>query len=319
MTQTIALPARSTPPRVYGAVAVGLVVMSFAAIFIRFAQNEGIPSLVIAMGRLVLASLVLTPIVLVRHRPALRLLRRRDLVMAAASGALLATHFATWILSLEYTSVLVSVVLVATSSLWAALLERVFLHINLRPVVLTGLALVVVGGVLIGLGGSAGTSIGSNPLLGGALALTGALAMALYLIIGRTLCLRIGLMPYIWLVYGCAAATLILVVIATATPVSGYPVEGYLWVGLLGLAPQLIGHTSLNYALQYMSATYVSIATQMEPVGSAIAAFVIFGERPAILQIIGSAVILAGVVLASLRPSERPSQAMDTATTGYND
>ena len=311
LPQAAALPRRATPPRVYGAVAVGLLAMSFASIFIRFAQNEGVPSLVIAMGRLTLAALLLTPVVLARHRGVLRLLRRGDLLLAAASGALLATHFATWILSLEYTSVLVSVVLVTTSSLWAALLEFFFLRVNLRPVVIAGLLLAIAGGVIIGLGGAGETAPGSHPVLGGALALTGALAMALYLVIGRTLCLRIGLLPYIWLVYGCAAMTLIAVVVLTATPVTGYTPQGYLWVALLGLAPQLIGHTSLNYALQYMSATYVSIATQMEPIGSALAAFLIFRERPAALQIVGSLVILAGVIVASLRKGAEGLRAED--------
>ena len=313
-SQAAGLPRRAVPGRVYGAVAVGLLAMSFASIFIRFAQNEGVPSLVIAMGRLTLAALVLTPVVLARHRDALRLLRRGDILLAAASGALLATHFATWILSLEYTSVLVSVVLVTTSSLWAALLEFFFLRVSLRPVVITGLLLAIAGGVIIGLGGAGESAPGSYPVLGAALALAGALAMSLYLIIGRTLCLRVGLLPYIWLVYDCAAITLIVVVLLTATPVAGYSPQGYLWVALLGLAPQLIGHTSLNYALQYMSATYVSIATQMEPIGSAIAAFLIFREKPAPLQIVGSIVILAGVIVASLRQPEQAVRAVDEGT-----
>ena len=313
-SQAAGLPRRAVPGRVYGAVAVGLLAMSFASIFIRFAQNEGVPSLVIAMGRLTLAALVLTPVVLARHRDALRLLRRGDILLAAASGALLATHFATWILSLEYTSVLVSVVLVTTSSLWAALLEFFFLRVSLRPVVITGLLLAIAGGVIIGLGGAGESAPGSYPVLGAALALAGALAMSLYLIIGRTLCLRVGLLPYIWLVYDCAAITLIVVVLLTATPVAGYSPQGYLWVALLGLAPQLIGHTSLNYALQYMSATYVSIATQMEPIGSAIVAFLIFREKPAPLQIVGSIVILAGVIVASLRQPEQAVRAADEGT-----
>jgi drug/metabolite transporter (DMT)-like permease len=310
-SQAAALPTRSTPPRVYGAMAVGLLVMSFASIFIRFAQNEGVPSLVIAMGRLLLASLVLTPIILTRHKAALKLLGRRDILLAAASGALLATHFATWIASLEYTSVLVSVVLVTTTTLWAALLEFFFLRVSLRPFVIAGLALAIIGGIIIGVGGGGDSSSGSNPVLGGGLALAGALAMAVYLIIGRTLCLRIGLMPYIWLVYGCATITLIVVVTVTATPVTGFSPQGYLWVALLGLAPQLIGHTSINYALQYLSATYVSIASQLEPIGSAIAAFVIFRERPADLQIVGSIVLLAGVIIASLRQPERAIEAAE--------
>jgi drug/metabolite transporter (DMT)-like permease len=62
----------------------------------------------------------------------------------------------------------------------------------------------------------------------------------------------------------------------------------------------LIGHTSFNYALRYVPATFVSISTQMEPIGSAIAAFVVLQETPTGGQILGSAAIIVGVALATL-------------------
>ncbi len=110
-----------TPARVYVVLAIGVLAASMAAIFIRFAQNEGLPSLLIAAGRLTLSALLLTPFALRKHLPEIKALSGIDLLMAGASGLLLALHFATWIASLEYTTVLVSVVFVATSPLWVAL------------------------------------------------------------------------------------------------------------------------------------------------------------------------------------------------------
>ncbi len=294
-----AAPARSTmPPHAVLFLAIGLIAMSFASILIRYAQTDGVPSLFIAAGRLTAAALILTPFALSRHWAVLRMLRRGDLLLAGTSGALLALHFATWIASLEYTSVLVSVVLVSTSPLWVALLEWVFLRARLRPLVIAGLVVAILGGVFIGLAGGS-TMTGSDPTLGGALALTGAVAIALYLVIGRKLRARLPLLPYIWLVYGCAAVALLLAVAVTGTSVTGYSTQSYVWILLLALLPQLIGHSSLNYALRYLSATFVSIVTQMEPVGSALLAFVVFREQPAPLQIAGSAAILAGILLAT--------------------
>jgi drug/metabolite transporter (DMT)-like permease len=66
----------------------------------------------------------------------------------------------------------------------------------------------------------------------------------------------------------------------------------------MGLVPQLIGHSSFNYALGYLPATLVSIATQVEPIGSAIAAFVLFNEVPTWAQLAGSLVLLIGVGVA---------------------
>jgi drug/metabolite transporter (DMT)-like permease len=82
--------------------AVGVVMVSTAVIAIRYAQ-EGAPSLSIAAWRLTLASIILAPIVLSRHRDELSRLTRSELARAAAAGLLLAMHFATWISSLEFT------------------------------------------------------------------------------------------------------------------------------------------------------------------------------------------------------------------------
>lgn len=288
------------PPRAYGFILIGLIAISFASIFIRYAQDAGLPSLLIAAGRLVIASLVLTPFALRGHRQALAQLERGDLVLAGASGVLLAVHFATWIASLEHTSVLISVVLVTTSPLWVALLEFVSLRARLRPLVILGLIVALTGGILIGAGGDSTASQGSNTALGGALALMGAVAIAVYLVIGRKLRARLSLLPYVWLVYSCAAVVLVVTLVLSGTRVTGYAPGSYMWIVLLALVPQLMGHTSLNYALRFLSATYVSIVSQMEPVASAVAAAIIFGELPAELQVLGSVLILAGVVLSSL-------------------
>ncbi|HHN93971.1 MAG TPA: EamA family transporter, partial [Anaerolineae bacterium] len=60
-----------------------------------------------------------------------------------------------------------------------------------------------------------------------------------------------------------------------------------------------LGHSSLNWALRYLSATYVTVATLGEPVGSTLLAWWLLGERPSIWAVVGGALILAGVVLAS--------------------
>ena len=289
------------PSRIYPVLAVGILAASFAAIFIRYAQSAGMPSLVIAAGRLTLSALLLTPFALRRHHAEIAALTRPDVLLAAASGLLLAIHFAAWISSLQYTSVLISVVLVDTSPLWVALLEVIFLRVHLRRMVIVGLLIAFGGGLLIALaGGSGATTDAPAPILGGLLALVGAVAIACYLVIGRKLRAKLTLLPYIWLVYGFAAIFLVVLVMVGRLPVTGYSATAYEMIVLLALVPQLIGHTSFNFALRYVSATYVSIASQMEPIGSAIAAFVLFAETPLPLQIWGSGAILLGVIVATL-------------------
>jgi drug/metabolite transporter (DMT)-like permease len=298
MSQSTAIAPTRAPLQVFAVVLIGVLATSTAAIFIRYAQGEGLPSLVIAAGRLTLAALLLTPFALRAHRPELAALTRRDLVLGAASGFFLAIHFATWIASLEYTSVLISVVFVSTSPLWVALLELFFLRVRLGALVWFGLIIALIGGIAIGTAGGGGDDVGSNPVLGGALALAGAVAIAVYLVIGRKLRAKLSLLPYIWAVYGFAALFLIAFVIVAGLPITGYSPNGLIWIILLALVPQLVGHSSFNYALRYLSATFISIATQMEPIASAILALIIFHEQPTAAQVVGSLAILAGVLLA---------------------
>lgn len=293
------------PWQTYAVLAAGVVAVSLAAIFIRLAQDEGMSSLLIAAARLSIAALILTPITLQRYRSHLQQLSRTDLILISVSGVVLAFHFIAWTLSLEYTTVLISVVLVTTSPLWSAALEVVFLKTRLNRWILTGLLIAIVGGVVISLPGDGDTlALGSNPILGGLLAIAGAVTFAVYMVIGQKIRTTLPVIPYIWMVYGIAAMVACGVVLVTATPVAGFSTQGYMWLVLTALVPQLIGHSSFNYAVEHLSATYIGITSQLEPVGSAILAYFVFRELPRPLQIVGSAVILVGLVLASLGQSK---------------
>mgnify|MGYP005836020711 CR=1 FL=1 len=277
----------------------GIAAVSFASIFIRYAQNEGVPSLVIAAGRLIVASAILLPVVLSRHQQDIRHLKPRDWMFILIAGFFLAIHFASWVTSLEYTAVLISVVLVTTGPIWVALLEVIFLKTRMGFWVIVGIAIAVLGGVVIGTSGSqTGVTMDLNTLIGGGLALLGALTVSVYVVIGRELRPRVAVVPYIWLVYSAAALFLAVTLLMTQTPVTGYSAQGYLWILVMGLVPQLIGHSSFNYALGYLPATLVSIATQVEPVGSAVAAFFLFSEVPTFAQLTGSLTLVIGVVIA---------------------
>lgn len=287
---------------------IGILAMACSPIIIRYGQYAGAPSILIAAGRMVTASLLLTPLALRSHRAELARLTRSDLLLAAVSGLFLALHFATWIASLEYTSVLISIVLIGTSSIWIGILEALFLRARLQPSVVLAIGLTLVGGVLIGGGGASTSDTGS--LTGAVLSVSGAMAFSVYLVIGRKLRRELSLVPYIWVVYSFAAILLSLAVLVMRVPVVGYPTDAYVWIVILALGPQLLGHTSMNFAVRYMSATLVSILTQLEPIGSSIAAYFLFAEQPSWFDLIGSIIILAGVVLASLAQNQRAAPAL---------
>ncbi len=294
------------------ALALGILATSTASIFIRYAQAEA-PSLVIAACRLALATLALSPLALTRGRPELKALSRSELGPALLSGLFLALHFATWITSLEYTSVASSVVFVTTTPLWVALLSPFALKEAIPRLVRIGMALALAGGVVIGLSESCtwtGSALACPPLvefvqgkafLGDLLALAGALAAAAYLLIGRRMRAHMSLISYIFVVYGAAAVILVGFMFAGGLSPLGYSPATYLWFLLLALVPQLLGHSLYNWALRYVSAAYVSISLLGEPIGSTLLAFLLLSEIPSGLKIFGAILILAGIVIAARR------------------
>ncbi len=287
--------ARPSVPPIVGII-IGIAAVSSASIFIRFAQREA-PSLVIAAARLTLASLVLVPLALTRYRHEYRRLTRRDAWLAVLSGIFLALHFATWISSLEHTTVASSTVLVSTSPLFVAIASWLFLREKTGPAVIAGLVVALAGSAVIGLSDRSGTM--RNALLGDVLAFAGAITVAGYLLLGRRLRAKLSLIPYIAVVYGTAAVVMLAMVLVTRERVVGYGPTTYLWFLLLALVPQLLGHSAFNWALAHLPATFVAVATLGEPIGSTILAYIILGEMPTPIKIVGAVLILAGIVVAA--------------------
>ncbi len=279
--------------RPYLGLAIGIVTVSFASIFIRLADA---PSLVIAASRLTIASLILAPAALIRGKDELRSLAREDLGLALLSGLFLGLHFATWISSLEYTSVASSVVFVDTSPLFVGLASHLLLKERVSRRMFAGIAVSVLGGMIIGYGDF---GLGTRELFGDFLALMGAVAVSGYLLVGRKLRRHLSLLSYIFLVYATAAVFLVALCLVTGQPFSGYSQQTYLMFILLAVVPQVIGHSSYNWALKYLPATFVGVGTLGEPIGSTILAYFILNEVPTLAKIGGGALILMGIYLSS--------------------
>lgn len=296
----------------------GIFAVASASLLIRFAQHE-VSSLVIAAYRMGLSGLILIPFTLPRYSGEIRRLSRRELLLAAFAGFLLALHFATWILSLEYTTIASSVVLVTTQPLWVALLAPFLLKERLSPFIAFGLLVALVGTVGIGVSDACSqTSSGlacpplneftqGRAFWGDLLALAGAWAGAGYILIGRVLRPKLPLTPYIFLVYGMAGLVLIAMVTVSGHPAFGFSPMIYLYLLLLALLPQLLGHSSFNWALAHLPASYVSIALLGEPVGASILAAILLGELPSGLKLLGIGLILAGILVATIRKSRQPT------------
>ena len=303
--------------RLLAVLTAGIFAVSTASILIRFARQSGVPALVVAAYRLTGATLILGPIVLRRHTAELRRLARRDWFAAIFSGMFLALHFATWISSLDYTTITSSVVLVTTGPIWVALASWLFLRERLSRPIVIGLIVTVIGGIVVGLSDSAGFGVSGAQVWGDFLALAGAWFVAGYLLIGRQLRDRMSLIAYIFIVYGAAAVVLIGLALlsgaAFALDPAGapYPPIAWVWLILLAILPQLVGHSSYNYALRHLPTTYVAVVSLAEPIGTSILAFLLLREAPPLLTIVGAAIILIGIGVASRPDRSRPVMVRD--------
>lgn len=288
---------------------VAILAVSFASIFIRFSQA---PSLVVAFYRLFFTWLLLLPWAGRAYFHEGRL-NRRNVTLSLASGVFLAFHFALWISSLRYTTVASSVVLVSFHPLLVAAFGYLFLREGVSQRQLLGLVLTVGGSTLLGYGDF---KVGWQSVQGDLMALGGALMMAGYLLIGRRLRQEMSVFLYTGLVYGTSALALFLMTLAQGVPLFPYPSEEWLIFLVLAFIPTIFGHTLFNWALKFFPATLISVSILGEPVGAALLAYLILGERPTLEVLLGAPVILTGLYLFIAGGKEPKPSPLATAPGG---
>ena len=285
---------------VYLILGLALVAISLSAIFIRLAEAPGV---VIATYRMLIAALVMLPLGLRKGESGR--FTSKGLLLSVAAGVFLAPHFATWITSLSFTSVAASVSLASTTPLWLALLSWLFLRRPPSLAVLFGVLVAIAGGAIIGFDD---LRAGGATWFGNLLAVTGAVAMAAYLLLGRSAQLHgLSLPQYAGAAYSAAALLLLPVPALFGFSYTDYSSATFAWILLLALVPQLIGHNGVNYAIKRLNPTLVATATLLEPVGAALLAWLLLSEVPGRTTLIGAALLLTGVLVTARQSGrERP-------------
>lgn len=266
---------------------------ALSALIGRAALSAGLGPIWLAALRMICASALLLPFV----AGSAMQIERQKVSWALLSGFFLALHFATWISSLAHTSVLISGVLVCSTPLFVALLSPFVTgdRIGMRGII--GLSIAVLGGAILVFGGGEGSGLaGARPLLGAALATAGALAMTGHWLFGRRLRQTLSLASYVGWIYPSAALCLIGMAFWVEGPP---PAIGPLWLYGLAMAvgPQIIGHSSLNWALRHLPPSRVAGMTLLEPIFATLLVFAIEGAEPRLLEALGAAVILIGIAL----------------------
>jgi drug/metabolite transporter (DMT)-like permease len=276
--------------------AVAVLAVSTSAILVRWSTA---PSAVKAFYRVLFTAAFVAPVAGVRHTADFRRLSPRDGVMAVVAGLALAVHFASWFESLNHTSVAASVTLVQMQPLFVAVGAYLLLNERVTHRTVAGIVIAVVGTAAMTLSDAGSPATTGRAFLGNSLAVLGAVTAAGYVLAGRSIRQRVRLFPYVTVVYAACAATLLAFVLASGYPLLDYPLRE--WLLFLGMAvgPGVFGHTVVNWALEHVESSVVSVSLLGEPVGSTLLALVLLSEAPSLPTVGGGAVVLFGIYVTT--------------------
>jgi len=273
------------------AILAGVIAVSFSALFVRLSAA---PPLIIATYRLLFTFMIIAPFTLLRHRRELLALERRQVALAALSGAFLALHFATWFTSLNYTTIASSVVLVTTQPVFVVIGSYfLFKEKVSRPGIIGG-CIAMAGSFIIGAGDF---KLGMTAFFGDLLALLAAVMVSGYMIIGRKLRGTVSLPAYAFVVYGSSTLVLILISMAGGAAFAPYPPQEWLLFLALALICTVGGHTIFNWVIRYVPASTVAVCILGESLGAIVWGALFLREYPGWRQVIGGGIIFSGLYL----------------------
>lgn len=279
---------------------VAILSISLGSIFVRLAGEA--PPITIAFFRVFWASLILFPFYWFGSSK--RTSQTVGILWYLLAGTSLALHFAFWIASLFYTTVAVSVVLVTTSPVLVAGISYLIFRERLTLLGWSGIALTMVGSA----------ALVWNDLVqwgswkGALMALAGAAMLAIYLSSGRQIRISRTLWQYVVPTYALAAVVLLFLAVLWQEKLWGFSTETHVWLLLLGIIPQCLGHTSYNWSLRFLPATVVSCLVLAEPIGASLLAWWLLDERPGGFVVLGGALVISGIFLVTLKGIRRQAE-----------
>ncbi|HKE43614.1 MAG TPA: DMT family transporter [Steroidobacteraceae bacterium] len=271
-----------------------VLAVAHGAIFVRLA-SEAQP-LAIAAWRVTLATAIVVPIVLATQRAAFSGITTRDLLLTIGAGGLLAAHFASWISSLQYTSISNSVLLVSTAPVWVAVIGRITGTVKLSRLMTLAIVISLVGSAIIASGSAA---IGRATLRGDLLALVGAVCMGAYLLTAQRVQRNLRFGTYVVLAYASTAVWLWIAALASGTPMTGFASRTWWALGGIAVVSQVIGHSGYNFSLRQLKPEFVAVTLLGEPIVASILGLALFHEPIPALTACGGALVLAAILLAA--------------------
>ena len=291
-------------------------ILSTTAIFIRYlTQTYQMPALILASWRDLFVALTLLPI-LVLFRPSLLRIDQKHLVYLIFYGFLLAVFNSLWTLSVSLNGAAISTVLAYCSAGFTALLGWWLLKERLDWGKILAVLLTLGGCVLVS--GALDADAWVSNLLGILTGILSGLAYAIYPLMGRKASQN-GINPWTTLLYTFSFAAVFLffanLFLGSKLPGGAIHISDLLWLGnqtsgwivlfLLAAGPTLAGFGLYNVSLVDLPSSVANLVVTLEPVFTAVIAYILLNECMNSIQIIGSILILGGVIFLRLFESQK--------------
>ena len=274
-----------------------VVLWASAFVGIRAAAEDLSPG-ALAVGRLLIGSIALGVVVAAR-RPAWP--GRRDLGWIAAVGVI---WFGVYNVALNAAEQLVdagtAAMLVNVGPILIALFAGLFLSEGFPPRLVAGSAIAFGGAIVIGLATSGGEADAAAPI-GILLCFLAALAYAAGVTMQKPILGRVAAIQVTWLACCVGAIVTLPFLPQLVGELGDAPISAVGWLVYLGIFPTAIAFTTWAFALNRTTAGRLGSTTYLVPPVAILLAWLILGEVPSVIALLGGALCIGGVIVARSR------------------
>lgn len=278
---------------------IGILCISFSPIFVKLA---GVAPISGAFYRVFVAWICLLPYCIIKKHIKID---RRHMWVAILAGCMFALDVAVWNISLLKISATVSTLIANLAPLWVGLFTFFFLKKKVGRPFWIGTLIAIAGMVLLV---GTGHIIHLELNIGILLALLASVFYASYILITKKSRSKLDVFPFMFYSMLGASVFSLIICLCTGDPLISFSSKVWLCFIGMGVVCQLIGWLTINYAIHHIEATRVSISLLSQTVFAGLLAAFMLNEHLGLNEVIGSAIVLAGIAITFLKPRHQSNK-----------
>jgi len=275
---------------------VGILCISWSAIFVKLADVSGLSS---AFYRMSIGFLGVLPIWLFRKK---MVMDNKSVRIAVLCGVIFACDIAVWNISILLTKAAISTLIANLAPVWVGLGAILFLKEKPGRVFWIGTAIALTGmAVIVGIDKIYNSRLNAGHFL----AILASFFYAFYLLIMRKGRLHLDTVTFTMISMLTSSVVLLVIAVLTGSQLSGFSIQSMEALIGLGLISQLGGWLAINYAMGYISPTFASVSLLSQSVFTALIAIPVLGEKLTNVEVIGAVIVLSGIFLVNKKMFKR--------------